>query len=117
MVGWEPRRARGERSDSEVPLPWIVSEAVGVDGVSAEVHQLVDPLSKLLVDGVSAGLDALKAADRLLGAVGHVNDKLVIGDEGEAVVHDLVGLWRSVLHVFKIIDRGLVANPLKLKRI
>ena len=87
-------KGRGERSDSEVPLPWIVdSESVGVDGVGAEPHEFVDPLLKLLVDGVGAGVDVLKAADRLFCAVSHVDDKLVIGGVGEAVDHGLVGLW------------------------
>ena len=113
-------KARGEGSDSEVSLPWIVSEAVSVDGVRAKMHQLVNPLGELLVNGLGAGLDGFETVNRLLSAVRHVDDELMIGDEGEAVVHGLVGLvvgGRCSSHVSKICGRGLAANPLKLKRI
>ena len=99
------------------------SESVGVDGVSAEVHQLVNSLLKLLIDGGGPRFDVLQAADGLFSAVGHVDDQLVIGDEGEADVsgdHGLLGVVVSggvfLPHVYKIIVRGLVANPLNLKR-
>ena len=61
----------------------IDSESVGVNGVGAEVHQLVDPLGELFVDGVGPGSVRLDGFDGLFGAVGHVDDQLLVGGVGE----------------------------------
>jgi len=61
--------------------------------MGAEAHQFVDPLLKLFVDGVSAGFDGFETTDRFLSAVGHVDDELVVGAEGEAVGHGWYRLW------------------------
>lgn len=58
-------------------------------------------------------------AHGLAGAVGHVGDQLVVGAVGEGEFeHCLCGGGGGVfLHVFKIVDWGLVDNPLNLKRV
>ena len=63
--------------------------------MGAEVHQLMDPLLKLLIDGSGPGVDILQAGDSLFSAIGHVNDQLMIGGVREADVgrdHGLVGV-------------------------
>ena len=102
-------KARRERSDSEVPLPWIVdSESVGVNGVRAEVHQLVDPLAELIIQGVGSVAVGLDLLDGFLAAVGHVDDQLLVDGVGEE--HDPLGVSGGggvvLPHVFKIIDPG-----------
>ena len=68
------------------------------------MHQLVDAFLKLLVDGSSAGVDVLKAADDLLSAVSHIDDELVISGVRKAVNHGFVGVrlageWSSPMHL------------------
>ena len=81
---------------SGLPLGlYCSSESVGVNGVGAEVHQLVDPLSELFIDGSGTGIDVLKAGDGLFGTVGHIDDQLMVGAEGKADVggdHGLLGV-------------------------
>ena len=76
-----------------VSPPLIVdSEAVGVNGVGAVVHQFMDPDLKVLINVCGAGFDGLEAADRLFSAVGHVDDELLIDGIGEGGWHCLLGL-------------------------
>ena len=77
-------------------------------------HQLMDAagVAGLEFTGPLAG----REGHHLAGTVGHVGDDLMAGAVGEE--HCLVGVAEVVvLHVFKIVDWGLAANPLKLKRI
>ena len=81
MVG---PKARGERSDSEVPLPWVTSDLPVVDGAGFPSHAVVEITLKggLRVVGQSAWEEVVKekasggdashcGGPVLVGAVGH----------------------------------------------
>ena len=79
----------------------------------------MDPLSELFVNGLGAGFAGSRSALALL-AMSTISWWLVTKETDVGGDHGLLGVVVSggafLPHVYKIVDLGLVAYPLNLKR-